>query len=191
MIVVAATAVVTACGGTESESTAGTTAPATSSSALPPISEPTTPAGTDLAVGERAVVDYDNGLDQGLLAITVTAIEQADRSEFRAEFGDDAEGMTPYCIRYTVENLSGADFSTKNPPQLSAQLDDGGPTGTFIMGSIPSCTEKRSPSDFNYPGARYETAKLQAAAEGDTVVAATYDGNDDDGNPLVWRTSSQ
>ncbi|MDQ0379720.1 hypothetical protein [Amycolatopsis thermophila] len=176
----------TACGESGSDSAAPATTSA-SSSAPPPVAEPVTPPGTSLALGQRAVVDYDDGLNKGQLAITVTSIDQADQAEFRAKFGSDAEGLTPYCTHYTVENLSGADFGTKNGPQLDALLGNGETTGTFITGGIPSCSPRMSPGDFDHPGAKYETFDLDAAAAGDTVVAVKYDGNDYSANPLIWR----
>ncbi len=182
--VVAAALTASACGSSSSDAPS---AAATSSSAPPPIVEPTTPPGTSLTVGQRAVVNYSDGIDEGLLAITVTAIEQADQNEFRTAFGDKAQGLTPYCIRYTVENLTGTDFGTKVGPTLEALVGDGETTGTFITGDIPSCAPRLSPGDFDHPGARYENADLDATSPDDPVVAARYDGNDYDGNPLVWR----
>ncbi|MEV5536797.1 hypothetical protein AB0L13_08030 [Saccharopolyspora shandongensis] len=52
---------------------------------------------------------------------------------------------------------------------------------------MPGCESRRSPVDFDRPGARYDSCRLDAAGEGDEVVAAKYDGGDCDENPIGWR----
>ncbi|MEV0081548.1 hypothetical protein [Saccharopolyspora sp. NPDC050642] len=48
--------------------------------------------------------------------------------------------------------------------------------GMLITGSMPGCEGRRSPADFDRPGARYDSCRLDAAGEGDEVE-----------NPIVWR----
>ena len=60
----------------------------------------------------------------------------------RTAFGEQAQGLTPYCIRYTVENLTGTGFGTKNGPKLDALVGDGETTGTFVTGDIASCSAR-------------------------------------------------
>jgi len=177
-----------ACSESDSDSSDGSPpSPTSASSSAPPIVEPVTPPGTELKLGDRAVIDYDNGIERGLLAITVTSIEPANQAEFAAAYGEQAQGLTPYCTRYTVENLSGADFGTKNGPQIEALVEDDETTGTFLTGGIPSCQPRMSPGDFDHPGARYETADLDATGADETVIAARYDEHDYGDAPLVWR----
>lgn len=183
-------AVLTACGGdtkTGSEQPSST-APATSNAPVT-VTEPMTPPGTTLAVGQRAVIPYDDSIDKGTIALTVTAIEVGDQAGFEAKFGEDAKDTTPYYIRYTVENLGGTDLSGKVGPTFQARLTDGTGTGVFIMGDLPpGCANRLSPRDFTKPGAKYENCQLRAASTNDQIVAVEYEGTGDYGDkPLIWR----
>ncbi|MEU5845761.1 hypothetical protein [Saccharopolyspora shandongensis] len=57
----------------------------------------------------------------------------------------------------------------------------------FLTGSMPGCESRRSPADFDRPGARHDSCRLDAAGEGDEAVAAKYDGGDYDEDPIGWR----
>jgi hypothetical protein len=177
---------VTACGG------AGDTPkrPATStstSSAPPAVTEPATPPGTRLAVGERAVIPYDDSIRKGTYAVTVTAIKVGDQAAFEQNFGEDAKTTVPYYISYRLENLGGTDLSIKNGPRLSGLLADGSSPGVFLTGDLPDCVFRVSPGDFDHVGAAYENCQLVAASQGDEIVAAGYDDHEYDGKPLVWH----
>lgn len=154
------------------------------SSAPVPVTEPTTPPGTTLNMGQRAVIPYQDGV----IALTVTALEPGDQASFEQNFGEDAKSATPYYIRYTVENLAGTDLSGKNGPELRALLPDGTTTGVFITGDLPpACVHRLSPADFTKPGAKYENCQLDAADKDDQVVAVGYDEGDYDDAAIVWR----
>ncbi|MGW1682767.1 hypothetical protein [Saccharopolyspora sp. NPDC002376] len=183
---IAATAL-TACGGSEPESPRPTSSAEAPTSAAPVETPPATPPGTTLNVGDRAVIPYDDGLNKGTLALTVTAVEVGDKAYFEQNFGDDAKDATPYYIRYTLENLGGTDLGGKNGPRLAGLLADGTTTGTFITGDTPDCSNRTSPGNFDKVGAKYENCTLDAAGSGDEVVAARYNGGDYDEKPIIWR----
>ncbi|WP_027943316.1 hypothetical protein [Amycolatopsis taiwanensis] len=184
-----AAAALTACGGgTKTESSATSAGAPETSNAPVEVTEPPTPPGTTLALGERAVIHYDDGIDKGILALTVTAIEVGDQAGFERDFGEDAKTTTPYYLRYTLENLAGTDLGGKNGPKLAGLLADGTTTGVFITGDLePGCTTRLSPADFNKPGAKYENCQLDAASTGDPVVAVKYSGGDYHDKPIIWR----
>jgi hypothetical protein len=78
-------------------------------------SERITPPGTELRIGEEAFVphrDTRNGRDRdGIVAITVTSIEEGDQDLFHRSV-ENSEGLEAYYIRSTVENVSREDLGT-------------------------------------------------------------------------------
>ncbi|WP_081192056.1 hypothetical protein [Saccharomonospora piscinae] len=197
----------TACGG-DDDSQASTTessgAAAPSDSAPPPSSEASagdsagdaadggssdevTAPGTELQVGDTATVPYTYGTDQeGTVAITVTAIEQGESADL-AEFGDRANGLVPYFVKFTVENVEGTDLSYSSV-SLGAVTADGRGTGVVISGDVEGkCESESADGDFTSAGATYESCTLQAAQEGVEIAGAEFDEGDDYmDEPVVW-----
>ncbi|SFW86527.1 hypothetical protein [Amycolatopsis australiensis] len=185
-----------ACGSESGQAAPTTSASATpgSSSAAPtpasstgaaPAGEVTKP-GSKLKVGQRAVVPFKYGTTKsGTIAITVTAIEKGDNADL-AKYGDKANGITPYYLRATVENLDGADLAYASL-NLHALGPGGKSTGVIISGSTDRCESATAGKDFTTAGAKFETCTLQGAREGTAVEAATYDKGDGyDKSPVVW-----
>jgi hypothetical protein len=195
----AATFLLTACGS--SEPGQPLPAPPSSSAAAPASAEPSatesstgaapagdvTKPGTELKLGERAVVPFKYGTTKsGTIAITVTAIEKGANADL-AKYGDKAKGITPYYLRATIENVDGADLSYSSV-SLRALGEDGRSTGVIITGSTDQCKSGTSGKDFSTPGAKFESCTLQGAREGSAVTAATFDKGDGyDKSPLVWK----
>ncbi|GGV00776.1 hypothetical protein GCM10010182_17640 [Actinomadura cremea] len=147
----------------------------------------TTPPGSTLRIGERAVVPFERAGTTGTLGITVTAIQPGDQAAFRRRFGAKATGMVPFYIRYTVENVGGTDLSRSSAPLLSGVGPGGSSTGAVVIGTIPGCERGRPDDSFAAAGAKYETCRLQAAREGSTVAGAEYDENGAyEDSPITW-----
>jgi len=161
-----------------------TSAPA---SAAAPADGDVTAPGSELKVGERAVVPFEYGTDKkGTIAITVTAIEQGDNADL-ASFGEKAKGITPFYIRVAVENVGGTDLSHSSV-SLRAIGADGKSTGVIISGKTPQCESSTAKKDFTTAGAKYETCVLQGAREGSEVAGATFDKGDDYlKSPITWK----
>jgi hypothetical protein len=156
--------------------------PATTTSSTGPAK--TTPPGTKLKLGARAVVSSSDGT----IAITVTAIEAGDKAAFDQKYGDKAKEITPYYIRFTVENVDGSDMSFTSSPSLHGDTADGTGTGVIVTGEVGDCTDDGAPKDFKTAGASYQACKLAGGTAVDKVTAATYDATDSyDGNPIVWQ----
>lgn len=188
------TLAVSGCGSEEPEksSAAPTTAPSASATSSPeqsgaPTDAKTTAPGTELKLGERAVIAFKSGSRQGTIAITVTAIEAGDEAAFRSKFGKKADGIVPYYIRYTVENVDGSDLAHTSSPMLGAVGADGRSTGAIVVGSITGCERESASRTFNTPGAKYETCRLQGARKGLEVAGAEYDEGDYDDKPITWK----
>ncbi|SEF38209.1 hypothetical protein SAMN05421837_11943 [Amycolatopsis pretoriensis] len=161
-------------------------APESSTAAAAPVGDVTKP-GTELKLGERAVVPFKYGTTKsGTIAITVTAIEKGANADL-AKYGDKAKGITPYYLRATVENVDGADLAYSSI-SLRALGSDGRSTGVIITGSTDQCKSGTAGKDFTAAGAKFETCTLQGAREGAAVEAATFDKGDGyDKSPVVWK----
>ncbi|MBE1577448.1 hypothetical protein ACFORH_09720 [Amycolatopsis roodepoortensis] len=193
----AAVLLLSACGGKEeSGSPAPAPSPApTSAAASSPATSGTVPVsnadatapGTELKVGERAVVPFKYGNDKsGTIAITVKAIELGPKEDL-ASYGEKAKGMTPVYIRMTVENVGGTDL-TYSTVRMRAVGPNNKSTGVIITGETPSCQSESAKKDFKTAGATYETCELQAIRDGGEVGGAEF--NDGDGykdDPIIWK----
>ncbi|MEU0507990.1 MULTISPECIES: hypothetical protein [unclassified Amycolatopsis] len=188
----------TAC-GSDDESAAPapstTTAPSSASAESSQPSAPASPAaagettapGSELKVGERAVVPFEYGNSKsGTIAITVTAIERGENADLAA-FGDRAKGLTPFYVRATVENVGGTDLSYSSV-RLRGLGADGRSTGVIISGDTAKCESESAGREFTTAGAKYETCVLTAAREGASVTAAEFsDGDAYEDSPVVWK----
>ncbi|XVS67387.1 hypothetical protein ACQPYE_15400 [Actinosynnema sp. CA-299493] len=176
---------------TEATETTESTTSTTSKSTAPapaddaPVSDVTAP-GTELKVGDRAVIPFKYGTEKnGTIAITVTAIDQGANADLAA-FGEKAKGITPFYIRVTVENVGGTDLSYSSL-SLRALGADGKGTGVIISGDTKQCESETAKKDFTTVGAKYETCVLQGAREGAAVAAASYaNGDGYDKSPITW-----
>lgn len=189
----AAALLLSACGGESGQaapaaptSAPTSAAPESSTAAAAPAGDVTKP-GTELKLGERAVVPFKYGTAKsGTIAITVTAIEKGENADL-AKYGDKAKGITPYYLRATVENVDGADLAYSSV-SLRALGSDGRSTGVIITGSTDQCKSGTAGKDFTSAGAKFETCTLQGAREGAAVEAATFDKGDGyDKSPVVWK----
>lgn len=193
----AAVLLLTACGGKEeggspapAPSSAPTSAPASSpatSGTVPVSNADTTAPGSELKVGDRAVVPFKYGNDKsGTIAITVKAIELGAKEDLAA-YGDKAKGMTPVYIRLSVENVGGTDLSYSSV-RLRAVGPDGKGTGVIITGETPQCQSESAKRDFKAAGTTYQTCELQAIRDGGEVGGATFaDGDGYKDSPVIWK----
>ncbi|AUI59356.1 hypothetical protein [Amycolatopsis sp. BJA-103] len=193
----AAVLLLSACGGKEepgnaspAPSPAPTSAPASSpatSGTVPVSNADATAPGSELKVGDRAVVPFKYGTDKtGTVAITVKSIELGAKEDLAA-YGEKAKGMTPVYIRMSVENVGGTDL-TYSTVRLRAVGPNNKSTGVIITGETPQCQSETAKKDFKAAGATYETCELQAIRDGGEVGGATY--TDSDGykdKPVIWK----
>ncbi|RSN27394.1 hypothetical protein DL990_29845 [Amycolatopsis sp. WAC 01416] len=193
----AAVLLLSACGGKEESgspapapapapTTAAASSPATSGT-VPVSNADATAPGSELKVGERAVVPFKYGNDKsGTIAITVKAIELGPKEDLAA-YGDKAKGMTPVYIRMTVENVGGTDL-TYSTVRLRAVGPNNKSTGVIITGETPKCQSESAKKDFKTVGATYDTCELQAVRDGGEVGGATFgDGDGYKDDPIIWK----
>ncbi|MCS7481965.1 hypothetical protein ACFFQW_02490 [Umezawaea endophytica] len=167
---------------------ASTGATASSASLPKAASGDVTKPGSELKVGDRAVVPFKYGTDKnGTIAITVTAIEKGENADL-AKYGDKAKGLIPYYIRVSIENVDGSDLAYSSV-SLRAIGTDGKSTGVIITGETDKCESETAKKDFTTAGAKYETCVLQASREGLEVAGATFDKGDDYlKSPITWKS---
>jgi len=162
--------------------------PASSSTTATTIA--TTVPGSALALGEKAVVNFKTGTNEGILGITVTAIEKGVHEDLAPlQLGEKANGQVPYYIRATVSNEGGDDMSFTPAPGLSGLLPDGTGAGRVsIIGDFEKCPNTSAPKDFNSKGTSYETCELAVAPEATSVASAAFDEGDQyQGAALTWK----
>lgn len=197
-----------ACGGEEEgaaepqeqDSTATSSAAPAESSEAPdddggdvsalPVDDDVTAPGTELKVGERAVVPFEYTDDtKGTIAITVTGIEKGSASDLpeKSDGSSVDSRITPYYISFTVENVGGDDLKYSRV-DLDGRLAGGDSTGAVltVVGGVDQCESESAPSEFNEQGASYESCTIEGSARGDVTEAHFTDAPDYEDNPVVW-----
>ncbi len=172
----------------DTESTSADSDDDSGDDAAAPVEGDVTAPGTELKIGDRAVLPFEYTSDKkGTIAVTVTAIEAGTEADMAA-FGEKAKGMTPYFIKMTVENVGGTDLSYASL-KLDGVLEGGTGTGVVLIGGIPGkCDNESAPAEFTTAGASYETCSL-SATEGTPVTAAEFsEGDEYTEGPVVWTS---
>ena len=205
----AATALITAAcseesGGTASDTTTTTTDETTTTESSEPADDAPatgetgnieyTAPGTELRIGDKAVVPFTSGGEQGAIGITVTAVERGDPADI-ASLGADAAGQVPYFVRFTVTNESGAPFSYITPPSVNGILDDGRNSGGVYGGGVDKCEMGESGDDIGTAGAGFESCRIALSTGTTAVAGAEYDDDASDiepganyqESPITWR----
>lgn len=194
---------VAACGEDEAAPGSGNevAAPTTETSAAPepsaapeevdaaPVGDVTKP-GTELKIGDTATVPFEYSGKEGTIAVTVNKIEKGTSADLK-DFGEKAKGMTPYFVRYTVENVGGTDLSRMSL-KLHGVSAEGERTGAVTIGDIDKCESENAPGDFMQKGAKFETCALAVSGSSAMKVEAAQFAEGDayetpDGKPVIWK----
>lgn len=181
--------VLSACGAGEENSTAATAAPTTTEEetlattpaedATPsPDSAELTPQGTELALGDKAVVPFRAGGEEGLVGVTITKIDKGAAADLAPlQLGAKADGYVPYYIRITVTNETGNDFGGSSLVSLQGLLADGNEAGGVysVPSSFTPCAKGSAGDDFATAGASYETCTVALTQEPAEVTGVAYE----------------
>ncbi|OZM74438.1 hypothetical protein CFN78_04785 [Amycolatopsis antarctica] len=146
--------------------------------------------GTEYSLGDKAVVPYKSGSNEGTIGITISAIEKGTPEDLAPlDLGDKAEGQVPYYIRVAISNEGGEDMAFTSAPRLTGQLPDGGMAGRVsIIGDFEKCQNESAPKDFTAKGASYETCVLAVAPEASSVDSVRFtEGDQYEDAALVWK----
>lgn len=136
-----------------------------------------TPQGTELALGEKAVVPFRARGDKGLVGVTITAIDKGAPADLAPlNLGAKADGYVPYYIRITVTNETGGDWGGSSIVSLQGLLADGREAGGVysVPKSFEPCGKGSAGDDFVTVGASYETCTLALAPEPAEVTGVAY-----------------
>jgi hypothetical protein len=169
------------------ESTENTeTTPETTEGGGAPASGKLTPPGTNLKLGEEAIVTYvpfneeaDGKPHQGIeTKVTVTAIEEKTVDDLSAiELEPEEKEKTPFFVKAKVEAVGNEPPpDEENPAIRLSAVDDRGQEGSSltILGEFPDCEEERPPANF-VEGASFETCLIYLVHEGGSVAEMTWD----------------
>ncbi len=135
-------------------------------------------AGTELAIGEQAVVPFVSLEKPGALGLAVTGIAAGTVEDLAPlDLGDRIAGMTPYYITIEVTNVSGTDFSYSSLGLTNPVLADGSIAQSLsVIGEFPPCDDVSAGADFTTAGATYTTCVIGLATAGTEVTGAEYTG---------------
>lgn len=140
-----------------------------------------TEPGSELALGDAADVYYDDKAD---LTITLTEVEEGSAADL--EGVDDADGLVPFYLQFTVVGGAGAEEITYLSTAFKGLLENGEETTVSFSGSLEPCDEDM-PDDFA-EGVEGEFCVPAIARDGEKVVGASYQPYDSDyeDDPITW-----
>lgn len=162
---------------TSEEETLATT-PAEDASSAPPADVEYTPQGTELAMGDKAIVPFRAGGEKGMVGVTITKIDKGAAADLAPlNLGAQADGYVPYYIRITVTNETGGDWGGTSLVSLTGLLADGNEAGGVysVPKSFTQCGKGSAGDDFVAVGASYETCSLALAPEAAEVTGVAYE----------------
>jgi hypothetical protein len=200
------------CGGSSSSKTStGSTPATTSSSASTPTQTAstsastsaetpagaTTAAGTKLALGTPAIVDYEPGgppKPTYRLQLTVLGIKKGSQADLNGvELEKSEQGQTPYYVTLRIQNVGSGDAGAEeNQPAVAFQaIDDRGQRGQelTVIGTFRPCPSVTQPKPFTH-GVTYQTCVIYMVGGGGSIVQEEWTGSGADAyteNPIVWK----
>ncbi|MBB5850084.1 hypothetical protein ACFQ05_23030 [Amycolatopsis umgeniensis] len=142
--------------------------------------------GSELKVGERAVVPFSYAEKSGTIAITVKSIDIGPKEDL-AKFKDKGEGTLPVYVRMVIENVGGTDLSGADV-SLRAVGADGKGTKVIMAGGTPACKGESAEENFTTKGATFETCDTQGVKDGNEIGGVTFsDGDGYKDDPIIWK----
>lgn len=145
-----------------------------------------TPQGSDLALGEPAVVAWQPAADKvGVLELAVTRIEKVDMDRLSSwDLDKQTRTATPYFVHAAVHNIGGTNLSQAPIPLYLADGEDAlVPASTFESLFRP-CPSQGLPEKFK-TGQRTSLCQVYLLAKGgDFAGVSFYTGPGFD--PITW-----
>lgn len=146
-----------------------------------------TAEGTDLALGDEAVVSYQPRQDAvGVIELSVTRIE---RTTFRRSFagwqlGAGAKRTTPYFVRATVTNAGETDLGGRQVPLYGVDSADTLVEASTFKGRFKPCPSRPFPKPFA-AGATHEACLVYLAPAGTTLTSVVFRPTQES-VPITW-----
>lgn len=180
----------TGCSGSDAEPAADDSTSPTTASATPYLPVPEgvtlTAPGSQLAVGDRAVVAYEPRQEQvGTLDIDVTSLETTSIKDFSAwQLSEAQQRSTPYYVRATIENRGDSDLGGRPVPLYVVNEDDVLLEATPFASSFKPCPSTPFPDPFR-PGDSADVCLVYLAPGKGDLVAVSF-RPEETFNPITW-----
>ncbi|HEY0949536.1 hypothetical protein [Nocardioides sp.] len=168
----------------------GATAPAPATSGTPYLPVPDgvelTEPGSQLAVGDHAVVAYEPRQDLvGALDIQVTGLEKTSIKDFSSwQLSDAQQKSTPYYVRARVENVGETDLGGRPVPLYVVNEDNLLLEATPFASSFKPCPSTPFPDKFK-PGDIAKVCLVYLAPDRGDLVAVSF-RPEETFNPITW-----
>jgi hypothetical protein len=146
-----------------------------------------TEPGSQLAVGDQAVVAYQPRQDLvGTLAIQVTALERTTiKSQFSAwKLSAEQEASTPFFVRARVKNVGDTDLGGRRVPLYIVNDQNVLVESTPFASSFEPCPSTPLPKKFG-PGAKADVCLVYLAPDHGDLVAVSF-RPEETFNPITW-----
>lgn len=146
-----------------------------------------TAQGTELGIGDEAVVAYEPRQDiLGVLGITVDRIDQTTFAKSFAGWKLDAatKAMTPYFVQATVTNNGETDLGGRPVPLYIVDSADTLVESSTFKGTFKPCPSKPFPKVFG-AGKTMSTCLVYLTPEGTTLEAVSFRPTQEF-NPITW-----
>lgn len=176
----------------DTSATEETSAPEDEASSAPEAgSGDLTPPGTDLAIGESAVVKGDFAGEPITVEVTVTAVDEGTSDDI-ADIGldENPEDFTPFYIKVDATLIDGDGSSYDPAADFDGFVGDTGAGTLITFGEFEPCNGESFEPDAQ-PGDTISTCAPVLADKGDVVDAVAYTAGDDysvfDGNEITWK----
>jgi hypothetical protein len=182
---------VSACSGDDDPSADPSPTPTVPPSASPYLPVPEgvelTKPGSQLNVGDHAVVAYEPRQDQvGALDIAVTGLEKTSIEDFSAwQLSDEQKKSTPYYVRATIQNVGDTDLGGRQVPLYVVNEENVLLESTPFASSFQPCPSTPFPEKFG-PGDRIKTCLVYLAPNRGELEAVSF-RPEESFNPIVWE----
>lgn len=191
-LAVAGVLALTACSGDSGGAPAAgaSTTPTPTSSDSPYLPVPSgvelTPPGSQLSVGDHAVVAYKPRQDQvGALDIAVTKLEKASIKDFSAwQLSDEQKKSNPYYVRATVKNVGDTDLGGRPVPLYVVNEQNVLLESTPFASSFQPCPSTPFPDKFG-PGDVEKACLVYLAPNHGDLVSVSF-RPEETFNPITW-----
>ena len=181
--------------GSSTSSSSGSSGSSGSTGASPYLPVPSgvtlTEPGTQLSVGDHAVVAYHPRQDQvGALDIAVTRLEKASMRDFSAwQLTPQQQKSTAYYVRAKVKNVGSSDLGGRPVPLYVVDGDNVLLEATPFASSFEPCPSTPLPKHFK-PGAKTDACLVYLAPDHGKLVAVSF-RPEESFNPITWSGEVQ
>ena len=166
----------------------GTPTPTASETPYLPVPEGVelTPPGSQLSVGDHAVVAYEPRQDQvGALDIQVTKLEKTSIDDFSAwQLSDEQKKSNPFYVRATIENVGDTDLGGRPVPLYVVNDQNVLLEPTPFASSFDACPSTPFPKKFG-PGDQVKACLVYLAPNHGDLVSVSF-RPEETFNPITW-----